>query len=68
MKCSICGDPLKDKGHSAEPINNGRCCEICNQLVTYRRINDAGIHVSFRELVAMEELAQQLRRKYEKNL
>jgi len=42
MKCSIClreidkqidpttGEVFWDKGHNAEPINNGRCCSDCN--------------------------------------
>jgi len=37
-KCSICGkDILPDPngwagGHNAEPLNNGRCCGICNDV------------------------------------
>ena len=31
MDCSICKDKINDKyGHSAEPINNGKCCIRCN--------------------------------------
>ena len=31
MECSICRDDIMDKfGHNAEPINSGRCCDICN--------------------------------------
>ena len=36
MKCSICKGEIEvkvfgwDKGHNAEPINNGRCCDFCN--------------------------------------
>ena len=32
MKCSICKDEFKDDrlSHNAEPVNNGRCCGICN--------------------------------------
>lgn len=39
MKCSICQKtiPVKfdgwDKGNNAEPVNNGRCCDICNENV-----------------------------------
>jgi len=40
MKCSICKYKLKDYGHNAEPINNGRCCDDCNNLVIRRRIFD----------------------------
>lgn len=36
LKCSICGDRIYpeangwDKGHNAQPVNDGRCCTICN--------------------------------------
>ena len=30
MDCSICKDDIKDYGHNAQPINNGRCCDLCN--------------------------------------
>ena len=40
MKCTICGLEIKtdsdgkwDGGHNAEPINKGRCCEKCNNIV-----------------------------------
>ena len=40
MKCTICGLEIKldsdgkwDGGHNAEPINEGRCCEKCNDTV-----------------------------------
>ena len=40
MKCTICGleiktdsDGIWDGGHNAEPINEGRCCEKCNNTV-----------------------------------
>ena len=40
MKCTICGLEIKmdadekwDGGHNAEPINEGRCCEKCNNTV-----------------------------------
>ena len=33
MKCSICKDELDDKfGNNAEPINDGRCCNLCNEF------------------------------------
>ena len=40
MDCSICKDDIRDKfGHNAEPINNGRCCTMCNMtFVVPRRI------------------------------
>jgi len=36
MKCSICGKEIEanasgwDQGNNAQPINDGRCCEECN--------------------------------------
>ena len=37
MKCSICGLPIPVKhgwaeGNNAEPINDGRCCDDCNNI------------------------------------
>ncbi len=31
-KCSICGSFYQGFGHNAEPINGGRCCDICNDI------------------------------------
>ena len=46
-KCSICEDVIIpdpdgwNGGHNAEPINSGRCCGMCNDMVvTPRRISD----------------------------
>lgn len=39
MKCSICGNPIDiqfngwTEGHNAEPVNSGRCCTACNDMV-----------------------------------
>ena len=51
-KCSICKQTINpdpngwDGGHNAEPINNGRCCGICNDLVvTPKRLAQAGCRV-----------------------
>lgn len=30
---SICGKPYKVYGNNAAPINNGRCCHMCNDTV-----------------------------------
>jgi len=53
MKCSICGHtvdlhrhPVTKKvywgeGHNAEPVNDGRCCTVCNNnVVISRRMTD----------------------------
>jgi hypothetical protein len=41
-KCSICGQDYKGSGNNAKPINDGRCCNDCDELVTARRIVDTG--------------------------
>ena len=49
MKCSICGKDISpllhpatgevvwDQGNNAEPINDGRCCDVCDGLVVLPR-------------------------------
>jgi hypothetical protein len=32
MQCSICSGPVTE-GHNAEPVNDGRCCTVCNDMV-----------------------------------
>ena len=32
-RCSICGELYHGIGNNAEPVNNGRCCNTCNDLV-----------------------------------
>jgi len=52
MKCSICGNKIETEqtgpysfwsdGHNAQPVNDGRCCGSCNELVVIpRRLNDS---------------------------
>jgi hypothetical protein len=31
--CSICGVNAVGYGNNAQPINNGLCCDVCNELV-----------------------------------
>jgi hypothetical protein len=31
--CSICYDRYDGWSHNAEPVNNGRCCSICNDTI-----------------------------------
>ena len=39
-ECSICKGAINDPyGHNAQPLNDGRCCDICNtQFVIPERI------------------------------
>ncbi len=37
--CSICFKPYEGYGNNAEPINKGRCCDQCNDLVVIARLN-----------------------------
>lgn len=31
--CSICGNPTEDRlGNNAYPVNEGRCCNGCNEV------------------------------------
>ena len=32
-QCSICSEPYTGYGHNAEPLSNGRCCDVCNDTV-----------------------------------
>jgi len=51
IPCSICGldvphhvrngEVVWATGHNAEPVNDGRCCDWCNEnVVIRRRMND----------------------------
>ena len=40
MKCSICNEKIEGFGHNAQPINDGMCCDDCNNLVLVERIDD----------------------------
>ena len=61
-KCSICEENLEEqkhpktgdifwiKGHNAEPINDGRCCDICNDtIVIARRMKIMGMDIDLRD-------------------
>ena len=30
MKCKICNETFLGHGHNAQPVANGRCCDVCN--------------------------------------
>jgi len=38
MECSICKLEMIDLGNNAEPVNSGRCCDLCNDtfVIPYR--------------------------------
>lgn len=38
--CSICFRNYTGWGNNAEPINPGRCCDSCNELVIAARLNN----------------------------
>lgn len=38
--CSICGGQYHGFGHNAEPVNSGRCCDLCNGIVLERRLDN----------------------------
>ena len=33
MKCSICNEEFKERGNNAQPINDGMCCDDCNNFL-----------------------------------
>ena len=43
--CSICGGPIVGFGNNAQPVNDGICCDRCNERVVLpallERIRDA---------------------------
>ena len=40
MKCKICNDTFFGHGHNAQPVANGRCCDVCNDTeVVPSRLN-----------------------------
>ena len=60
IKCSICEDNLEEqkhpitgnvffnKGHNAKPVNDGRCCDVCNDtIVIPRRMEIMGYDPTF---------------------
>ncbi len=41
IRCSICGKEFEGFGNSAEPVNDGLCCDKCNEeVVIPRRLAD----------------------------
>ena len=41
MKCKICNETIFGHGHNAQPIANGRCCDVCNDTqVVPTRLNN----------------------------
>ena len=39
MNCSICEKDFEGFGNNAQPVNDGICCDECNNLVIWARIN-----------------------------
>jgi len=38
LECSICNRAFGGIGNSADPVNNGRCCDACNTFVIWMRM------------------------------
>ena len=38
--CSICNEDFEGFGNNAQPVNDGVCCDDCNNLVIRRRLFD----------------------------
>ena len=45
--CSICYKKYAEFGNNASPINTGRCCNDCNNLVVIARINSRSVIKEF---------------------
>lgn len=45
IKCSICGDEMEEEyGNNAQPVNDGECCDRCNQeVVIPARLEELGV-------------------------
>lgn len=37
-KCVICKEQYQGYGNNAEPLNKGRCCDVCNADVIIARL------------------------------
>jgi hypothetical protein len=40
--CSICGRRYQNRGHNAQPVNDGRCCDHCNMAVVGANVAATG--------------------------
>lgn len=58
--CSICNEKYEGFGNNAQPINDGECCDACNQEVIYQRIQAIVEGVDFDEV---SKLRKKLRTK-----
>ena len=38
--CSICNEKFEGYGNNAQPVNDGVCCDDCNNLVIMERIKE----------------------------
>jgi hypothetical protein len=54
--CSICNGQSFGTGNNAEPINHGRCCDTCNELVILIRMERAARGLPMREVMGSEKL------------
>ena len=44
MKCCICKEQITGYGHNAEPVNDGKCCDKCNnEVVIVERAKRMGL-------------------------
>ena len=32
MKCCLCGKDAGKYGNNAQPLKNGKCCDLCNEM------------------------------------
>jgi hypothetical protein len=52
--CSICNGHFFGFDYNAQPINNGRCCDTCNEHVTLARMERAARGFPMRKVMGSE--------------
>ena len=57
--CSICNEKYEGYGNNAQPINDGMCCDACNQEVIYQRFQMIVEGVDFDEVSKLRKKATQ---------
>ncbi len=61
-QCTICFRTYTGWGNNAQPINDGRCCDECDGLVSMARLNRMGIGATRAFADMLSGLAQSQRR------
>ena len=49
-KCVICKKEYYGYGHNAAPVEDGKCCDKCNEFVIEQRIVALHSHYAYKDL------------------